>query len=60
MTALPTSVTDPAIFHRPAHVDGLRAAAELLARQGLTCRDIAAALGLTSSAVVQLLGGRTS
>jgi len=48
-----------AVLHRPADAAGLRAAALELARQGLTCRDIATALKLSEPAARALLGAPT-
>jgi len=59
MISMPASGPDPSVFHRPADAAGLRAAALELARQGLTCRDVATALRISEPAVRALLGGST-
>jgi hypothetical protein len=44
-----------ATMHRPTDAAGIAAAARQLASTGLKPRDIAATLGLTENAVIQLL-----
>ena len=55
MHALATLRGDPATRHKPTHADGLRHAAHALAGQGLSVRDIAAALRVPPAFVTGLL-----
>jgi hypothetical protein len=52
---LAATAGDPRTAHRPTDRDALAAEARRLAANGLTASDIAAAIGLTRAAVVEIL-----
>ena len=55
MIAANSYALDPAVVHRPATADGMRAVAFTLSRQGLRPFDVAEVLRITVPAVLALL-----